>query len=180
MEVTRRGTLTVSGAAVLGSAPATANAAPEVAVRETLDGRNVFDPNGLYVTAGTTVRFTFGRGTHTVTAYEDRIPEGAEAFDSGTRSEGVFEHTFDVPGTYDYFCRPHKSEQVGRIVVDEPGGPAEDSPIPDGEVPASADIVQEGSIPVRYIGPVEIGIGGIAVAGMLAIYYALTVRGDGE
>jgi len=60
---------------------------------------------------------------------------------------GGFEYTFEKPGTYDYYCIPHKSVgMVGRIVVGSPGGPAEDSPIPDGDVPESEAIIEQGAI----------------------------------
>jgi hypothetical protein len=94
-----------------------------------------------------TVRFEIESGSHSVTAYEDRIPTGAEAFDSGVMSDGGFEHTFDTLGTYDYYCTPHQSMgMVGRIVVGEPGGPAEDSMPPDGELPDSQQIVEDGTV----------------------------------
>lgn len=110
-------------------------------------GNNYFDPIGLHVEPGTTVRFELAAGSHSATAYPDRIPAGATAFDSGTISEGSFEYTFDEPGTYDYYCIPHKSiGMVGRVVVGEPGGPAEDSAIPDGDVPDSDAIVEQGAI----------------------------------
>lgn len=134
----------VGASAVLGagfSSPATGQEQPVVEV-----GNTYFDPIGLSVEPGTTVRFTLVAGTHTATAYEDRIPVDASPFDSGTLSDGAFEHTFDEAGTYDYYCRPHQSTQVGRIVVGEPGGPAEASAIPDGAVPDSEAIVDRGSI----------------------------------
>jgi len=110
-------------------------------------GNNYFDPVGLHVEPGTTVRFEIAAGTHSATAYPDRIPDGADAFDSGTISQGGFEHAFETPRTYDYYCIPHESVgMVGRIVVGEPGGPAEDSPIPYGEVPSSASIVDESTV----------------------------------
>ena len=106
-----------------------------------------FDPVGLYVEPGTTVRFEVASGAHSATAYEDRIPAGAAPFDSGVISTGGFEYTFDVPGTYDYYCTPHRSAgMVGRVVVGDPGGPAEDAPIPDGEVPDSDVIVEQGAV----------------------------------
>ncbi|MDS0284400.1 MULTISPECIES: plastocyanin/azurin family copper-binding protein [Halobacteriales] len=112
-------------------------------------GNNYFDPIGLHVEPGTTVRFELAAGAHSATAYEDRIPSDASAFDSGTISQGSFEHTFEEPGTYDYYCIPHKTVgMVGRIVVGSPGGPAEDSPIPDGEVPDSETIVQNGAVAI--------------------------------
>ena len=111
---------------------------------------NQFDPIGHHVELGTTVQFEIASGSHSATAYEDRIPDEATPFDSGTISEGSFEHTFDTPGTYDYYCRPHQSVgMVGRIVVGEPGGPAETTPIPDGDVPNSERIVEQGTIGIE-------------------------------
>jgi hypothetical protein len=76
-------------------------------------------------------------------------PDGAEAFDSRILSEqgATFEHTFETAGTYDYFCTLHKGlNMVGRIVVGEPGGPAGGSMPPDGEVPESQTIVDQGAV----------------------------------
>jgi hypothetical protein len=108
-----------------------------------------FDPVGLAVEPGTTVRFEIDAGSHSATAYRDRIPDGATPFDSGVVSSGSFEHTFETSGTYDYYCIPHRSAgMVGRIVVGEPAGPAEGSSIPDGSVPDGETILAEGSIGV--------------------------------
>lgn len=115
-----------------------------------------FDPIGLYVEPGTTVTFEIESGAHSASSYttdnpsvsERRIPEGAESWDSGTISTGAsFDHTFQAEGTYDYYCIPHKTlGMVGRIVVGSPGGPAEGSMPPDGDVPKSQAIVDQGSI----------------------------------
>ena len=97
-----------------------------------------FDPIGLFVEAGETVTFEIESGSHSATAYSEdtssasvtRIPDGAAAFNSEILSEqgATYEHTFETTGTYDYFCLPHKTlGMVGRIVVGEPGGPAEGS-----------------------------------------------------
>jgi uncharacterized membrane protein len=111
-------------------------------------GNNYFDPIGLHVEPGTMVRFEIKAGAHSATAYPERIPTDADTFDSETISRGSFDHTFETPGTYDYYCTPHRSVgMVGRIVVGQPGGPAGDSPIPDGDVPASQTIVEQGSVP---------------------------------
>ncbi|QKY22082.1 halocyanin (plasmid) [Halolamina sp. CBA1230] len=123
----------------------------------TENGEYYFDPIGLFVESGTTVTFENASGSHSATAYDEsidsasttRIPEGASVFDSGILSEegATFEHTFETTGTYDYFCTPHKSlGMVGRIVVGEPGGPAEGSMPPDGDVPESGTIVDQGSV----------------------------------
>jgi plastocyanin/uncharacterized membrane protein len=146
MNYSRRQFLEALGAGTI----ATAGLTRPVAAQETpvvRMGNNYFDPIGLHVEPGTTVRFELAAGTHSATAYENRIPSDASAFDSGVVSSGGFEYTFEEPGTYDYYCIPHKSVgMVGRIVVGSPCGPAEASPIPDGDVPESDAIVEQGAI----------------------------------
>ncbi|MFC7116347.1 plastocyanin/azurin family copper-binding protein [Natronoarchaeum sp. GCM10025703] len=142
----RRQFLGVLGAGAVASAglsqPVSAQETPVVKM-----GNNYFDPIGLHVQPGTTVRFEIAAGTHSATAYENRIPLDASPFDSGVISSGGYEYTFEEPGTYDYYCIPHKTVgMVGRIVVGNPGGPAEESPIPDGDVPESDAIVEQGAI----------------------------------
>lgn len=123
----------------------------------TSGGDYYFDPIGISVETGDTVTFEIESGSHSATAYVQgeematvtRIPEGASFWNSGTLSgEGTtYEHTFETAGTYDYYCIPHKAlGMVGRIVVDEPGGPAEGSMPPDGDVPESETIVEQGSV----------------------------------
>lgn len=120
-------------------------------------GNYYFDPIGLFVEPGETVTWEIKSGSHSSTAYKKgngtasvtRIPDGANAWNSEVLSEpgATYSHTFEVEGTYDYFCIPHKSlGMVGRIVVGSPGGPAEGSMPPDGNVPKSQMIVEQGSI----------------------------------
>jgi len=92
-----------------------------------------FEPIGLHVAPGTTVRWVLESNVHTVTAYHPRngnhslrIPPAATAFDSGflVNPGATFEQRFTVEGVYDYFCLPHEAAgMVGRIVVGQPGGP---------------------------------------------------------
>lgn len=116
-----------------------------------------FDPIGLFVNPGDTVEFVNATAGHSATSYHEsldssdvtRIPEEAEPFNSGVlNSEGAsWQYTFSVPGTYDYFCIPHKGlGMIGRIVVCQPGGPATEGSPPDGELPDSQRIVEEGSV----------------------------------
>ncbi|WP_248910314.1 plastocyanin/azurin family copper-binding protein [Halocatena marina] len=116
-----------------------------------------FDPIGLFVESGETITFEIDNGSHSATAYKKgtggasvtRIPDGAKSWDSGilNKQGATFEHTFKTTGTYDYFCIPHKSlGMVGRIVVGEPGGPAEGSMPPDGKVPESQTIVDQKAV----------------------------------
>ena len=125
-------------------------------VRMVTEGSNFyFDPIGLFVEPGDTVEWVIESGSHSTTAYStdsqyanvSRIPEQAEPWDSGilTQQGASFSYTFDVAGTYDYFCIPHKSlGMIARVVCGEPGGVEGDPP--DGDVPAEQAIVQQGAI----------------------------------
>jgi plastocyanin len=121
-------------------------------------GEYYFDPVGLFINPGDTVTFEIESGRHSATAYAEgtssasvtRIPESADAFNSETLNEqgATYQHTFETTGTYDYFCIPHKTlGMVGRIIVGEPGGPAEGSMPPDGDVPESQTIVDRRRVP---------------------------------
>ena len=118
-------------------------AEPAVVIKATTNrrtGQTYFDPLCVYIKKGETVRWESTKRAPTVTAFhpsntnhELRIPENARPFDSGILSEPpyghIFEWTFDVEGTYDYFSRNHEiTGMVGRIVVGTPGGPAEKHP----------------------------------------------------
>lgn len=140
-----------------GPSPTQDDGASNTIQMVTGDGNYYFDPIGLLVESGDTITWEIQSGSHSTTAYADgnggasvtRIPGEAEAWNSGSLTEkgATFEYTFDISGTYDFFCIPHKSlGMVGRIVVDEPGGPANGSMPPDGTVPTGGDIVDDGSI----------------------------------
>lgn len=99
-----------------------------------------FSPGELTVSVGDEVVWenTSSRA-HTVTAYENAIPEEASYFASGGyESESAareawaqdlggridngerFSHTFEVSGRYDYVCIPHETGgMVGAIIVEE-------------------------------------------------------------
>lgn len=94
---------------------------------DALGSRVWFDPVGLYVQPGTTVRWIARENVHTTTAYHPkndhhslRIPDGAVPWDSGflVKPGSTFDVTLTVPGVYDYYCIPHEGAgMVGRIVV---------------------------------------------------------------
>jgi len=87
---------------------------------------NVYEPAERQVRPGDTVVWeNVGSSGHTVTAYQDEIPDGAEYWASGGfgseeearngyPDEGVleggdtYEHTFQTEGTHGYFCIPHE------------------------------------------------------------------------
>jgi plastocyanin len=91
----------------------------------TKDGKNFFDPAELTIKVGDTVRWVneCEEGvpcTHSAQAYPDKIPAGAEAFDSTllTAQGQTYEYTFTVPGEYEYFCLPHEALGMkGKIIV---------------------------------------------------------------
>ncbi|WP_101296480.1 cupredoxin domain-containing protein [Halegenticoccus soli] len=99
-----------------------------------------FDPSEYTVSVGDEVVWTnTSSRAHTVTAYENSIPEGADYFASGgydgeaaareawredmggaLTSGQSYRHTFDVPGRYDYVCIPHEQGgMIGTIVVEK-------------------------------------------------------------
>jgi plastocyanin len=95
-----------------------------------------FQPTGLYVEPGDTVKWNFVTGHHTVSAYHPgfgfrrRVPEGVPPYSSPVMPQGGYWlYTFEEPGVYDYHCAPHEAYgHVGRIVV----GSAEGfEPLPD-------------------------------------------------
>ncbi|MWG33173.1 cupredoxin domain-containing protein [Halomarina oriensis] len=87
----------------------------------------VFTPAILWVERGATVTWSVEGGTHAIAAYHPdvyrtrRIPEAAASFDSDVLEPGdSFEHTFEVPGVYNYLCQPHEMNgMVGLVVVEE-------------------------------------------------------------
>lgn len=100
----------------------------EIRMRSSMDGGHVqFDPIGLYVPPGATIRWVIEANVHTTTAYHPenddhslRIPSGAAPWDSGylVNPGDSFAVTLAVEGVYDYYCAPHEEGgMVGRIVV---------------------------------------------------------------
>jgi plastocyanin len=112
------------GAAVSASPSAAAAAAATIQMTDALK----FDPATVTVPRGSTVMWrNTSQVQHTVTddpskaatAADAQLPSGVQAWDSGLLDPGAtFSHTFDVPGTYKYFCQPHEAAgMMGTIVV---------------------------------------------------------------
>ena len=147
----------------------------------------VFDPDEVTVSVGDTVVWeNVGVVGHTVTAYADRIPADADYFASGgfdaeeaARSgypDGdvpggeTYEHTFEVPGTYEYFCVPHEAaDMVGTVVV-EPGGGAGDRPDEPREPSGGAPV-----LPAGHPASLAVVVGSVFVA-LIGTFYALANR----
>ncbi|WP_266082931.1 plastocyanin/azurin family copper-binding protein [Haladaptatus caseinilyticus] len=152
------GSSAIGGSTILSGCARLNTSGSSTTVRMGTKGhQSFFDPVGLLVDPGETVTFEMESGNHSATAYheqyslakETRLPKGVEPFDSGVLIDrgDTFEHTFDTKGTYDYYCIPHKTMgMIARIVVGEPGGPAEGSMPPDGKVPTSQRIIDNGSV----------------------------------
>lgn len=136
--LTRRGVIAAGGASLAGLLlPRRAAASAgliDIAMQSDRDGSKVwFDPIGVLVEPGTTIRWRVHANVHTTAAYHPangnhalRIPEEATPWDSDYLVEpgDHFEVTLTVPGVYDYFCQPHEEAgMVGRIIVGEPAGP---------------------------------------------------------
>ena len=92
-----------------------------------------YAPDTVRVQVGETVRWKNSSDVmHTVTAdpaeaFKDAsvaLPDGAETFNSGNLNpSATFEHTFEVPGTYRYFCIPHEAVGMNGTVIVAPSGP---------------------------------------------------------
>src|SRR4028119_2440927 len=81
---------------------------------------NFFDEANIIVEPGTTVTWVQrGQYGHTTTSYDGLWDSGL--IEGGT--EGTYSYTFEEPGTYEYFCKPH--EEVGMVgTVTVSGGSA--------------------------------------------------------
>jgi plastocyanin len=167
----------LASAVLLGGAASATAATVEVKLMQTPAGNTYFDPAGIHIAPGDTVRWIQISGFHSVTAYhpsndnhELRIPESAEHWDSDIlladypKRGATFEHVFTVAGVYDYFCKPHEmAGMVGRVVVGEPDkgpgtkpfgyAPSEHwKPIPEAArkaFPPVAEILKEGTVRAR-------------------------------
>lgn len=164
------------GTTILGQAAPATPATVEIKVMQTPAGKTYFDPVGVRIAPGDTVRWVQLSGFHSITAYhpsndnhELRIPASAQPWDSDIlladypKRGATFEHVFVVPGVYDYFCKPHEmAGMVGRIVVGIPGdgpgtkpfgyAPSENwKPVPElarKTFPSIAEIMRKGAVHV--------------------------------
>lgn len=82
-------------------------------------GQSQFSPEELTIESGDTVAFVWLSDTHNVDVQsrpDDADWQGHEPIEN---TDFVYEHTFDVEGTYEYVCDPHVSAGMdGRIVVE--------------------------------------------------------------
>lgn len=162
--LTRRRLLqTAAGAGVAAGASGSAGAQQGATHTVDMTDQLVFDPDDLTIAPGDTIVWeNVGSIGHSVTAYEEDIPSDAEYFASGgfdeesaarsaysagdTDSGDVpggesFQHTFEIEGSYDYFCVPHESAgMIASVDVTSNGG-TEDSGQPIPQVPDVAKTI---------------------------------------
>lgn len=115
-----------------------------------VEGREIpeffYEPTGLFVEPGDTVRFTLATPHHTVTAYHpafgqvQRVPDGVPPFSSPVLGGGAYWlYTFEAEGVYDVHCGPHESfGHAGRIVAGSATGPGAE-PLPEPEDEGESD-----------------------------------------
>jgi len=152
----RRGVLRAAGGAVAIGAASSRGAAQASTTVDMTDSLE-FQPANVQVAPGTTVVWeNVGSIPHSVTAYEDEIPEGTSywasgGFDSESAARGAYpgggsidgggtyEHTFETEGEHGYFCIPHEaSGMVGTVTVSQGAGGDEAVETGPPEVPDAA------------------------------------------
>jgi plastocyanin len=82
-------------------------------------GNFFFSPSNVNINQGDQIHWTWVSGTHTTTSGScsggDCLPDGR--WNSGAKSSGSFDFTFNDAGTFPYFCQVHGASMTGRVVV---------------------------------------------------------------
>jgi len=123
----RREFMRTAGGATAATAVATSTAGTAAAQEgETVavgpGGNLVFEPATIYVQPETTVTWEWDSDNHNIVV-ESQPDEAEWEGHEPLESDGfTYEHTFEVQGTYEYYCEPHRSAgMVGEVVVNESG-----------------------------------------------------------
>jgi plastocyanin len=118
-----------SGSAAQGQQPAQSTSASESesngAAAADADGASVavnghtFDPPEVRIKAGQAVKWTWVAGSHNVVSGATCTPDGKFTSGSTVGPGSTFEHTFDKPGTFPYYCDPHCGiGMTGKVIVE--------------------------------------------------------------
>ena len=75
----------------------------------------VFDPPVIRIEPGDTVKFVSADPGHNAVSHEDMVPEGAEPFKTPISKDA--DVTFEAPGTYGYYCQPHRAMGMWGVVL---------------------------------------------------------------
>lgn len=79
-----------------------------------------YTPEELTVEPGTPVRFVWLSGGHNVAVTSQPSEADWSGHDALEDRGFSHEHTFEVPGRYEYVCTPHQQyDMVGAVVVEE-------------------------------------------------------------
>lgn len=105
------------------SEPETSSPEDAVAITVGPGGDFSFSPTSEQVSVGDTVEWTWGSAGHNIVVAsqpDDADWEGTEGGAGTTYGTGhTHSHTFEVPGTYEYYCAPHQGAgMTGKIVVE--------------------------------------------------------------
>jgi halocyanin-like protein len=119
-------------------------------------GTFAFEPPAVRVSPGTTVTFDWTSNTHNVLVEDQPDGAGWEGYEPIENTGFSFEHTFETPGVYTYYCEPHLSLGMkGAVVVGAaPGGGG-------GEGEASAGAVRLLQVTQGLLGVVFLAILGV-------------------
>jgi len=125
MKLTRRSSLVMLGSAVaLMAAPKGVAAQNGSKIHEVkmlnFDPENrsnvmIFDPPVIRISPGNTVKFISSDPGHNAVAEPSMIPESAEPFRTPISKDA--EVTLDTPGTYAYYCLPHRAMGMWGLVL---------------------------------------------------------------
>lgn len=85
-----------------------------------------YSPQFVHIVAGDTVRWTWNSSPHSVTSGDCCAPSNVfcspnDLNCSTSPSSGfgfVYSHTFNTPGSFDYYCNVHLSAMSGTVIVD--------------------------------------------------------------
>ncbi|MCW9708772.1 cupredoxin domain-containing protein [Fodinibius salsisoli] len=102
----------------------------EIAATVEMTNTMKFNPDTVIIKNGQTVQWkNSSLLAHSVTGDPSQatikgsatLPKGADSFDSGMMDpDQTYQHTFSLPGTYQYFCIPHEGAKMyGWIIVEE-------------------------------------------------------------
>jgi halocyanin-like protein len=139
------------------TADATGQDAVEVEVGAQGNGGTfAFAPPAVRVSPGTTVTFNWTSNTHNVLIEEQPDGAGWEGHEPIENTGFTYEHTFETPGVYTYYCEPHLSLGMkGAVVVGAaPGGGA-------GEGEASAGAIRLLQVTQGLLGVIFLAIVGV-------------------
>ncbi|MFB6122812.1 MAG: plastocyanin/azurin family copper-binding protein [Haloferacaceae archaeon] len=183
--VSRRGFLTAAaGTAAATTAAGTATAQEATTHTVEMTDQLKFVPAEITIAPGDTIVWkNVGTVGHSVTAYEDKIPDGAAYFASGGfdseqaarnayPSKGnipggeSYEHTFETTGTYEYFCIPHEAVGMKGTVTVQKGGAQESGG--GGGAPAVSDTAKS----------IAVAAASVLVAVLALAYFFIRYGGD--